>query len=307
MEPDQNIEDYSFDLSDDEVIDESASVDDFIKELEAKEKDLHITADTTFIEIAADFEDGELPDFLKPDLPDIGPITVAPAVADTPLAGHSTVVNLEKEIAILKDKISAMQAERSGLFESAQRRSKDFDAYKARTERERGETFQKQLSNLATQMLPALDNLDRALKFASDMPEAQRNEFVDFFDGIVLVDEQINEVLMGMGIEPIITVGRLFNPHLHEAVAIDETGEYPANTISEELLRGYHIGDSIIRHSMVKVSQPVRDGDQTKVELADDYGEIVFSDTPYNKPLAEHLSDPIDNNYPQDDVSFDDE
>ena len=64
MDPNQDTDnsEYFFELSD-ETADESVSVDDFIKELEAKEKDLHITAETTFIEIAGDFEDGQLPDF----------------------------------------------------------------------------------------------------------------------------------------------------------------------------------------------------------------------------------------------------
>ena len=95
-----------------------------------------------------------------------------------------------------------MEADRKEHFEKAQRRSRDFDAYKARTERERGDTFQKQLRNLATQMLPALDNLDRALRFASEMPEEQRNSIDQFFNGIVLVNQQVNEVLAGMGIVP---------------------------------------------------------------------------------------------------------
>src|SRR5688500_4848264 len=181
MDPNQDTDnsEYSFELTDDEAVEES--VDDFIKELEAKEKDLHITAETTFIEIAADFEEGELPDFLKPEITASGPTAVMPAAPPASASNGSQSVALEKEIALLKDKVAAMQTERSELFENSIRRSKDFEAYKARTERERGETFQKQLSNLATQMLPVLDNLDRALKFAPEMPDERRDEFVQFF------------------------------------------------------------------------------------------------------------------------------
>jgi molecular chaperone GrpE len=283
MDPNQDKDnpEYFFELSDDDVIDETASVDDFIKELEAKEKDLHITADTTFIDIAADFEDGELPDFLKPETPSNGTKDHKPNPVVRPTVAAPADANLEKEVTTLKNKITAMLTERSELFESSERRSKDFEAYKARTERERRETFQKQLSNLATQMLPVLDNLDRALKFASEMELEERSDFVHFFDGIVLVNQQVNEVLSGMGIEPILTVGQPFDPHLHEAVAIDETDKYPANTISEELLRGFRIGDSVIRHSMVKVSQPPAAAiDSPPGEAVPDYGEIVFLDVP---------------------------
>lgn len=253
MDPNQNIEDteYSFELAEDETGEES--VDDFIRELEAKEKDLHITADTTFIEIASEFEDGEIPDFMRPELPETGSKTVKPTVANKPAASEAGK-KLEAEVAELKTRVAGLQEERTELYKNSQRRLKDFEAYKARTERERSETFQRLLSNLATQMLPVLDNLDRALQFASDMPEERQSGFAQFFDGIVLVNQQVNEVLATMGIDAIATVGEQFDPHFHEAVAIDENSEVPPNTITAELLRGFRIGTSVIRHSMVRVS-----------------------------------------------------
>jgi molecular chaperone GrpE (heat shock protein) len=63
-----------------------------------------------------------------------------------------------------------------------------------------------------------------------------------------------NEILNKMGIKPIRTVGEEFDPHYHEAVATDDSGEYPPNTICDEILRGYIAGDRVIRHSMVKVA-----------------------------------------------------
>lgn len=259
MDPNQETEnsDYTFELADDDAAE--VSVDDFLRQLEAKEKDLHITADTTFIEIAADFEDpDEVPDFMRQGPAAEKSVSVKPA---TPAAAPTTgvesgaVKRLEGEISSLKAKIAGLEDERMELYQNSQRRLKDFEAYKARTERERSETFQRQLSNLATQMLPALDNLDRALQCASDMVDEKQTEFAQFFDGIVLVNQQVNEVLVEMGIDPIQTVGHQFDPHYHEAVAIDETSEMPPNTVTAELLRGFRIGDKIIRHSMVKVSK----------------------------------------------------
>jgi molecular chaperone GrpE len=290
MDPNQDTDnsEYFFELSD-ETGDETVSVDDFIKELEAKEKDLHITADTTFIEIASEFEDGGLPDFLQEGFAEKGPKPVAAAAAKpTPaVANEPAVGNLEREISQLKDKISSMQTERTELFEKSQRRSKDFEAFKARTERERGDTFQKQLSNLATQMLPALDNLDRALKFASEMPEEKRNEFAQFFDGIVLVNQQINEVLMGMGIMPILTVGEPFDPHFHEAVAIEETTDLPPNTVCDELLRGFRIGNTVIRHSMVKVSKALSQPAPIVFEEDDEFDDNFVSEEPNIREYAD--------------------
>lgn len=258
----ENYEDL-VELSDEAEIDESDSVDDFIKQLEEKEKDLHITAETTFIEIAQGY-DGEMPDFLAQAVSENGKKTVEPAVPAIPAIDSA----LQNEVAVLNAKLVKMETERSEMFANSQRRSKDFEAYKTRTERERGEIFQNQLSILATKMLPPLDNLDRALAFASAMPEEKRREFQQFFDGIVLVSEQISDVLGAMGIIPIPAAGEIFDPYLHEAVAVEEGREFPPNTITEELLRGYSIGDKVIRHSMVKVSKPA----------STVYGEIEFLD-----------------------------
>lgn len=255
MDPNQNKDnsEYAFELADEELVDEPTAVDDFMRELEAKEKDLHITAETTFIELAEDFEGDEIPDFMRPEIAiQKPPVVVKPAVA---AAGDQRTKQLEAEIAALKSKISGLEEERGELYNNSQRRLKDFESFKARTERERSETFQRQLSNLATEMLPALDNLDRALQCASEMSDEKQAEFAQFFDGIVLVNQQVHEVLAGMGILPIVTVGAKFDPHLHEAVAIDEDSDQPANTITAELLRGFRIGDNVIRHSMVKVAQ----------------------------------------------------
>ena len=274
-----------YEVSEVEEIDESASVEDFIKELEAKEKDLHITAETTFIEIAAGFDDDdELPDFLAREFTVNGHKTIEPAVA-APVPANLLADNLslQNEIAKLKSQLSKMEQERSEISKNSQLRTKDFETLKARTERERTETFSSQISNLAVKMLPALDNLGRALDFVAAMPEDKQNEFKQFFEGIVLVNQQVNDVLAGMGIRPIVSVGKTFDPHLHEAVAIEESAEFAPNTISGEILRGYRIGDRVIRHSMVKVSKPsLNEPQQTdEVEAYGDIessGEIAFSD-----------------------------
>lgn len=235
----------------------SESVDDFIRALEEKEKDLHITSDTTVIELADAFDDAdELPEFLKNEFTAPAPKqTVVATAAPVPETDTASVAKLRSEITALKEKIARLEEERAEVMKSSQRRAKDFENFKSRTERERVETFQNQLSNLATQMLPALDNLNRAVDFALEMPGGQRAEFQQFLDGVVLVNQQVNEVLAGMGIQPIATVGKVFDPHYHEAVATEESGEFPDNVISGELLRGYRIGERVIRHSMVKVAK----------------------------------------------------
>jgi molecular chaperone GrpE len=162
---------------------------------------------------------------------------------------------LEAEHKQLKDKLAKLESEHAELVKISQRRSKDFANYKDRMERERRETFRNQLANLAIQMLPALDNLNRALDFAAALHESEKGEFNQFFDGVVLVNQQVNEVLVGMGITPISTVGERFDPHFHEAAATEESDEFEPNTITAEMLKGYRIGDRVIRHSVVRVAK----------------------------------------------------
>lgn len=235
-------------------MDSNSSVDDFIKELEAKEKDLHITADLTIEIEESEFDLRNTPDFVPEEI-----MSAPVKSAATVKSGHSTesktrIYGLEKEIEKLRKKISDIRSERNETQEKSDRRLKDFESYKYRMDRERRGSFIGQISNLALQLLPALDNLDRALHSAESIDREMSAEFQQFYNGIVLVNQQVNEVLAEMGVEPIKTVDETFDPNFHEAVAIDEGTDLPPNTISAEMLRGYRIGNRVIRHSMVKVT-----------------------------------------------------
>ncbi len=237
----------------DEAAISGASVDDFIKQLEEREKDLHITAETTLIEIADSFDDvSEIIQFVGREPERRPPVETVPAVEPP---RPSVEPQLRAEIGELQKRVRGLEAERADIITVADRRLKDLESYRARTERERGETFQNQVADLAGQMLPALDNLDRALDFAARLDEEHWNELGDFFRGIELVNQQMLDILAGMGVEPITAVGRPFDPQLHEAVALEDAAGFEANTVCGEMLRGYKMnGGRVIRHSMVKVA-----------------------------------------------------
>lgn len=235
-------------------MDSSESVDDFIKQLEEKERDLHITADLS-IEIAEmDFDIEAVPDFVAAEL--VAPIVEKPI--EKPKASESvarsSTYGLEAEVERLKKRVAELTVERTELQKSSDRRSKDFQNFKYRVDRERRGSFIDQIANLATQMLPVIDNLDRALESVESSKSKRSVEFQQFYEGIALVNNQVNEILAEMGVTPITAVGETFDPTFHEAVAIDENRELAPNTVSEEMLRGYRIGNKVIRHSMVKVT-----------------------------------------------------
>ncbi|MBP7474645.1 MAG: nucleotide exchange factor GrpE [Pyrinomonadaceae bacterium] len=250
--------DESFDEID---MDAMSSVDDFIKELEAKEKDLHITSDMTIEIEESDFGMPSLQDFVESELAaEATPALASPRPQMSPAnsqGAKTRIYELEQEIVKLNERISGLRSDRLEIQEKSDRRLKDFENYKYRMDRERRGSFIDQISNLASQMLPVLDNLDRALNAADRLTGEKGPEFQQFYDGIVLVNQQVNEVFAGMGVTPIATVGETFDPNFHEAVAVEENEDMPNNTVTEEMLRGYRIGNRVIRHSMVKVtSQP---------------------------------------------------
>lgn len=257
MDPNQEKDDLEviFDASDDD----SMSVDDFIRQLEAKEKDLHITLETTVIEIEKGFDDVNPTDFIlapptSQKAPEVMEIkSIEPVVEESVQAPPEELIEMESKLEELSDTIAKMREERMDILTNSQRRAKDFENFKARTERERNEVLHSQAIHLATQMLPAIDNLNRALDSVTVMNRERSIEFEQFYQGIVMVNQQVNEIFAGMDILPIPTVGKRFDPHLHEAVATEESNEAEVNTISEELLKGYCIGDRVIRHSLVKV------------------------------------------------------
>lgn len=109
-----------------------------------------------------------------------------------------------------------------------------------------------QLENTAkieavSQLLPVIDNVERAL---SHIPkDLEENDFVKGVQGVA---KQFASVLEKMGVKRIKTVGHPFDPHLHEAVSSEE-GDGDEEIVSEELQAGYQLGDSVIRHAMVRV------------------------------------------------------
>ena len=231
-----------------------SSIDDFLRELEEKEKDLNIS-DEMIIEIdQEDAAEEEIPEFLKADLPrEVAPVKEIPPARIPP---PQPIKAVEPQVPVQTNQIAGLENQIGDLKQALLRRQMDFDNYRKRIERERGDSFQNQISNLATQMLPVLDNLDRALDMAGQFETEKSNDFRQFFDGIALVNQQLNEILSEMGVQPVVTVGQMFDPYFHDAVATEETNEFPPNTITGELLRGYRLGDRLIRAAMVKVASP---------------------------------------------------
>jgi molecular chaperone GrpE len=162
-----------------------------------------------------------------------------PAVAEL-VATRAELKRVEGEVAELKDRLARRQA--------------DFENYRKRNERERSETHNRIVADVASKLLPVLDNLGRALAAEETVESSESDEFRHFLSGVDLIYKQLEGVIDALGVKPISAVGEPFNPHLHEAVVTEESDEFPPDTVMQEIVRGYRMGDKLIRPSMVKVA-----------------------------------------------------
>lgn len=124
----------------------------------------------------------------------------------------------------------------------------DFDNFRKRSRREHEEQRQHGLQEALRILLPAWDNLERALAHPGASAEDLRR-------GIELTSKQWADGLRKLGVEPVPAVGEPFSPHLHQAVEMVETDEAPDHTVIEELQRGYQIHGRLLRPAMVRVAR----------------------------------------------------
>lgn len=158
------------------------------------------------------------------------------------------------ELVASRAELKRLQAALDEAKEGVARRQADFENYRKRIERERGEAHQRVVGDVARKLLPVVDNLARALDAEKTVQSSESKEFRHFLHGVELISRQLNDVLESLGIQPIASVGERFDPHIHEAVVTEPSDKYEPDTVTEELARGYRIGDRLLRPAMVKVA-----------------------------------------------------
>lgn len=150
-----------------------------------------------------------------------------------------TVAEMEQQVADLTE---ALQRERADAMNQRRRHDEQYAGLKNMVK-----------AQVIGELLPAIDNLERALKHAPK--ELDGHEYVKGVQGVV---KQFEKILSELGVQRIKTIGELFDPVLHEAVAMEE-GDGTVEVVCEELQPGYQLGDEIIRHAMVKVRMENRE------------------------------------------------
>lgn len=158
------------------------------------------------------------------------------------------------ELVASRAELKRLQGQVSEAQEALARRQADFENYRKRIERERGEAYHRVVADVARKLLPVLDNLWRALEAERSVEASESKEFKHFLHGVELISKQLSEVLESFGVERIAAVGERFDPHIHEAVVTEASDEHDPDTVIAEMARGYRIGDRLLRPTMVKVS-----------------------------------------------------
>jgi len=195
------------------------------------------------------FVDGDLPTEGAADLADLRPAIAEPPAIESGFGGPQLA-----ELVASRAELKRLQAALAEAQEGLARRQADFENYRKRIERERGEAYNRVVGEVAHKLLPVVDNLARALDAEKTVQSGESREFRHFLHGVELINRQLNDVLESLGIQPIAAVGERFDPHIHEAVVTEPSDEYEPDTVTEELVRGYRIGDRLLRPAMVKVA-----------------------------------------------------
>ena len=145
--------------------------------------------------------------------------------------------------------LRALEAQIQELTQALQRERADAVNIRRRHEEEITNLRTSLKAHVVKDLLPVIDNFERALKYVPK--DLAGNDYIKGVQGVV---KQFEKTLADMGVERIKTVGEHFDPHLHEAVSMED-GDGQDEIVSEELQAGYKTGDDVIRHAMVRVKQ----------------------------------------------------
>jgi len=155
-------------------------------------------------------------------------------------------VDAENQLAFVTGERDQLLTEKADLQDRLLRARAEFDNARRRAERERSEYLQFASMDLVRDLLPILDDFERALRVET----ADRN----YARGVELIYQRMAETLKKMGLEPIETAGRRFDPNLHQAVERVHTDDAADQTVLSEFQRGYNFRGKLLRPAMVKVA-----------------------------------------------------
>ena len=149
---------------------------------------------------------------------------------------------------VLADEIVELRKERDGLHDRLLRQAAEFDNYRKRIDRERKDIAQYASAEFLQELLPIVDDFERAL--LTDTPGAE-----SYREGLEIIHRALMDMLRKRGVTPIDAVGTDFDPQVHQAVSYEDDPARRDGEVTEEFRRGYRLGDRLLRPAMVKVAK----------------------------------------------------
>jgi molecular chaperone GrpE len=163
-------------------------------------------------------------------------------------------VDEETEVSDREPTVEERAADAESKYKEMQDRylrlNAEFDNYKKRMMRENSDRLKYFNMELIKELLPSVDNLERAISHAGD----ENSDLENMIEGLQMVYKGMQEAFGKFGVSEIESIGKEFDPNCHQAVGMIESQEVPENHVAEECLKGYYLHDRIIRPAMVRVS-----------------------------------------------------
>jgi len=182
------------------------------------------------------------------DLGTPGPAPEGAAGAGT--AAGASPVNPDQKNAELEAKLAE-------LNDQYLRKAADFENFRKRMNREKQELTEFANQNLLLDLLPALDDFERAIKSAGTADLQSSKDFAVFYEGIVMIEKQLSSQLENKwGLKRFDSEGQLFDPNRHEAIQMEKTTGLTEAVVKEDYVKGYFLRERVIRYAKVKVLVP---------------------------------------------------
>ena len=153
---------------------------------------------------------------------------------------------LDKQLEDSKKEYEKLLEEKKTLNDTYLRMLAEYDNFRKRVQKEKEGLYADGMAEAVEKLLPVLDNLERAAS-------AEATDVQSVLDGVKKVLSQADEIFAKLGVSEIPAKGEKFDPELHNAVMHEDNEDFDENTVSDVFLKGYKLGDKVIRHSVVKV------------------------------------------------------
>jgi molecular chaperone GrpE len=163
---------------------------------------------------------------------------------------------LSLDLVELERQLTSLQSELEDRTAQSMRIAADFENYRKRTGKEKEELESQVKGNTITELLPVVDNFERAR--SQIKPQTEGEMAIHKSDQGVY--KQLVDALKRLGVSAMRSEGQEFNPLFHEAVMREPSHDHPEGTVMEEFVRGYQLGDRVLRHAMVKVAAAPEEG-----------------------------------------------